>query len=57
MEEKPIRKKHVAESKDEYMFTRDEYDNLHYEADAVKKLKDIKVRNCIVNFIKFMQKL
>lgn len=29
---------------DGYMFTKEEYDNLHYEAEIVKKLKETKVR-------------
>ncbi|XP_011498828.1 PREDICTED: uncharacterized protein LOC105362967 [Ceratosolen solmsi marchali] len=47
MEDKVSRKKHTAEPENEYMFSQDEYDNLHYVADAVKKLKEIKTVNAM----------
>ena len=31
-----------------YMFSKEEYDNLHYEADAVKKLKETRVWQMIL---------
>lgn len=30
-----------------YMFSKEEYENLHYEADAIKKLRETKVRNLL----------
>ena len=46
----------IEDIKDGYMFTPEEYEKLHYEADSIKKLKETKVR-ISVSFWKYYYKV